>query len=98
MSKLWVGAGLKIRDEFDVSEVVTALLAIVAPTNAEPGCRFFKVLQDNEDPRRLTLWECWNSEDALQVHFAEEHTKAFLEKGYTEILYVEKLTQLSVES
>ena len=95
MSKLWVSAGLKIRDEFDVSEVKEALLKIVLPTNAEPGCHFFKVLQDNENDRRLTLWECWDDEAALQTHYAEPHTQAYLQKGYTDIVYVEKLTQQS---
>ena len=98
MDKLWVSAGLYIRDGFEASEVLEALMAIVAPSNAEPGCVFFKVLQDKETPRRLTLWECWNDEQALQTHYEQPYTKAFLEKEYTEILYIEKLTQMGTEA
>ena len=41
--------------------------------NDEPGCLRFDVLQDNEDPNRIHLYEVYQDEAAVEAHRAAPH-------------------------
>lgn len=56
-----------------------ALQGLVAPTHEEPGCIAYEMLQSLEDPTQFTFVEEWESESALQAHFATPHIQAALE-------------------
>ena len=41
--------------------------------NDEPGCLRFDVLQDNEDPNRIHLYEVYKDQAAVDAHRAAPH-------------------------
>ena len=41
--------------------------------NDEPGCLRFDVLQDNEDPNRIHLFEVYKDQAAVDAHRAASH-------------------------
>ncbi len=41
--------------------------------NDEPGCLRFDVLQDNEDPNKIHLYEVYKDEAALEAHRQAPH-------------------------
>jgi quinol monooxygenase YgiN len=43
----------------------------------EPGCFRFDVVQDQEDPNRLHLYEVYQDEAALEAHRQAPHFKRF---------------------
>ncbi|MEO1468595.1 MAG: putative quinol monooxygenase [Pseudomonadota bacterium] len=52
-----------------------ALIGILAPTRAEPGCRQFD-LHDGEGDGTLWLVERWDDDAALEAHYALPHVRA----------------------
>lgn len=44
----------------------------------ESGCRQFDVLRVTDDPRRVVLYEVYDSEEAFKAHMGMEHTQTFL--------------------
>jgi quinol monooxygenase YgiN len=63
-----------------VNELLPVLNSLVEPTRKEPGCISYELLQNNEDPTDFTLIEEWQSDAALQSHFATKHFKEALTK------------------
>ena len=63
-----------------VNELLSVLNSMVEPTRKEPGCISYELLQNNEDPTDFTLIEEWQSDTALQSHFATKHFKEALTK------------------
>ena len=55
-------------------EARNAIFALVPRTNAETGCRTFRLLEDGEG--RLRLYEEWDDEAALEAHYAQDYTRA----------------------
>ena len=49
-----------------------------ATSRAEEGCVGYRVYADLEQPDRYVFVEEWADDDALQRHFGEAHTRAFL--------------------
>ena len=76
---LRVIARVKARPD-KVSELLSVLSSLVEPTCKEPGCLSYKLLQNNEDPTDRTLIEEWQSNTALESHFATKHFKDALIK------------------
>ncbi len=76
---LRVIARVKARPD-KVNELLSVLSSLVEPTRKEPGCLSYKLLQNNEDPTDLTLIEEWQSNTALESHFATKHFKDALIK------------------
>lgn len=52
-----------------------------ASVGEEPGCRQFDVLQSNDDPNHIVLYEVYDSPAAFEDHMGREHTKTFLAKA-----------------
>ncbi len=71
---LRVIARVKARPD-KVNELRSVLSSLVEPTCKEPGCLSYKLLQNNEDPTDFTLVEEWQSNTALESHFATKHFK-----------------------
>ncbi len=71
---LRVIARVKARPD-KVNELRSVLSSLVEPTCKEPGCLSYKLLQNNEDPTDFTLLEEWQSNAALESHFATKHFK-----------------------
>ena len=91
MSTLWVSAGLKATPNKPVSEVKQALIELQQATIKEEGCLIFDVLQHRDAPSLCTLWEEWESDEALRQHFEMPHTLEYLAQSLTEVTYIEKL-------
>lgn len=70
--------------EFDVKPEhlgrFNELIAVNAKASVadEPGCRQFDVLQDQDNPNRIVLYEVYDSPAAFQDHMGRRHTQTFL--------------------
>ncbi len=54
------------------------LQGLVAPTNEEPGCISYEMLQSTDDPTQFTFVEEWQSEADLDAHFGTDHIQVVL--------------------
>ena len=50
-----------------------AILQLVPPSRAEPGCRFYQPYADPDDPRVFRLFEVYDDEQAYRAHGESEH-------------------------
>ena len=57
-----------------VDETRRLLRSVVGPCSAQRGCRGCRMLQDQEDPAGLWLFQEWDSLENLKKHF---HSEAF---------------------
>lgn len=55
-----------------------AMLALVEPTLAEPGCVTYEFYRDHDDPSLFLCFEHWQSRQALDAHGSTPHVTAFL--------------------
>lgn len=44
---------------------------------AEPGCLSYEFFVDLENPNRMRVFEEWENQEALDLHFATPHMKEF---------------------
>jgi quinol monooxygenase YgiN len=51
---------------------------VAAASRAEPGCIRYQVCQDTENEDEFVFVEEWESEAALQQHFASPHIAEFM--------------------
>ena len=58
-----------------------AILALVGPTRAEPGCINYDLHQSGDDPSLFMLYENWISKKDLDEHLAMPYLKDFLGKA-----------------
>jgi quinol monooxygenase YgiN len=58
-----------------VAELRKALLGMIAPSNAESGCRQYELHADVENPNRLVFIERWKDQDAFDFHTRTSHFK-----------------------
>ena len=73
-----------------------ALLGMIAPSNAEPGCRQYELHENREQPERFVFVERWADAAAFASH---THTPHFTHLGpmIADLLAAPpKLTQLQV--
>jgi quinol monooxygenase YgiN len=58
------------------------LQGMLAPTNAEPGCKLYELYESLSDPKgRFYLYEAWESQAALDQHMAMPHFKRLEQIG-----------------
>ena|ERR1700722_11440790 len=50
------------------------LRSMLAPTQAEPGCRLYELYESGE-PGRFYFYELWENQAALEQHAASPHYK-----------------------
>jgi quinol monooxygenase YgiN len=60
----------------DVAQQLTSTL--VAETRKEPGNVAYEYFRSHHDPGRWSVFEEWESEDALNTHMASPHMAAFM--------------------
>jgi quinol monooxygenase YgiN len=63
----------------NIAAIKDAIATMEQASRAEPGCRDYTFAVELNDPNRLRITECWESEDALKTHFATPHMAAFNE-------------------
>lgn len=63
-----------------------AMLALLQPTRAEPGCLGYELLEAPDDPALFFFHECWADREALETHWRTPHLLAYREatKGWIE--------------
>ena len=54
-------------------ELGSVLRELIAPTNAEVGCRCYELWQNEADEHEFRFIEEWDSEEALAQHLATPH-------------------------
>lgn len=92
----FVSAEIRIKEEADINEALAAIEQFCIDMNSEAGCSFAMALQDQQDARRIILWERYEDEAASQRHFDEPHTQRFINSGLTEFVQA-TLCQLPVK-
>ncbi len=50
-----------------------ALMAILAPTRAEEGCKLYVLHQDIKDENTFIFYETWANAAAIKAHMESEH-------------------------
>ena len=53
--------------------MLEAVAPMVAATRAEDGCQAYVFSADPDDPSQVLLYELWDSQAALNAHFASAH-------------------------
>ncbi|GAB3590390.1 putative quinol monooxygenase [Hymenobacter daeguensis] len=69
-------AQVTVRPEF-LAEVTALAKATLVPTLQEPGCEVFVQTARKDDPNTLVFFEMFTSEQANELHLAQDYTKAF---------------------
>ena len=60
----------KLGDESELRQVLEGFLE---PTRAEPGCRRYDLLLNQDDPTEFLFVEEWDDDAALAAHAASRH-------------------------
>ena len=75
---IYLNVLLTVKNTDDVSKVSELLSNAMRKSRAEPGCKRFDVYHSNADPKKFTLVEHWESEEALNDHrLAEAYTQFY---------------------
>lgn len=61
------------------AELVRVGQAVAAMSRLEPGCISYRLYQDTEGEDEFVFVEEWESDEALQRHFATPHVAGFLQ-------------------
>ncbi len=61
----------------NVAEAERTLIALRDASRAEAGCITFDVSRSIEDETAFVLYEEWNDQAALDVHYATDHFKNY---------------------
>lgn len=82
---LTVIARIEARPEH-VAALKQAMLGLLAPTRAEPGCLDYALLESTDDPALFYFHEHWTDRAALEAHWQSAHLRAYREatKGWIE--------------
>jgi quinol monooxygenase YgiN len=63
------------------------LTDLIAPSRAEPGCRYYAPFADAENLGKFTVIEAWDTQEQWQTHLQSPHvTKALAEVNAEDIL------------
>jgi quinol monooxygenase YgiN len=60
------------------SALIEIAQRVAAASRAEEGCAEYRVYEDTEQPNEFVFVEEWDSEEALQRHFATGHIAEFM--------------------
>jgi quinol monooxygenase YgiN len=64
----------------DETSVAEAILEVLGPTRAEPGCLDGQAFRSIRDPRLFYIHSRWKDEGAFERHAELPHTVRFLER------------------
>ena len=74
-----VTVSMKAKSIEEIEALRSASLKIVASSLSEPGCLFFDVLFDDQDPLVLRFYEAYVDQVSFEAHLNEAHTKRWTE-------------------
>ncbi len=60
--------------------VAEALIDVVTPSRAEPGCLSIHAFRSIRDPQLFYIHSRWTSEEAFEIHASLPHTVRFIER------------------
>jgi quinol monooxygenase YgiN len=60
------------------AEAAAAVTAMMRDTLAEDGCHAYQFSFAADDPAKLCIFEEWESQEALDAHFAMPHMATFM--------------------
>lgn len=72
-----VVAGVVKIDPDKRDEAIAAAVAMMRESREEPGCLSYAFSADLEDAGTFRIFEEWESQEALDAHFASPHMKSF---------------------
>ena len=72
-----VVTGLIKTDPDDADAAREAMLQLMAETAKEEGCRHYRFSEDIGERGVFRVYEEWDSDEALQAHFAAPHMAKF---------------------
>lgn len=55
-----------------------ALLDLVTPSRAEPGCLHYAIHASDDDPHLWMAYEAWASDADFDAHFRQPHVQDFI--------------------
>jgi quinol monooxygenase YgiN len=58
-------------------DVLRCIQALIGPSRAEPGCRFYQPNRDPDDPRTFFFYEIYDDEHAYRSHGESAHFRRF---------------------
>jgi len=69
----------RVRTDADKREALVRIgQAVAAASRAESGCISYRVYEDTEIENDFVFVEEWESNEALQLHFATPHIREFM--------------------
>lgn len=68
------------------AEATAAVSDMMRDTLEEPGCHAYQFSFAADDPSKLCIFEEWDSQEALDAHFAMPHMATFMERAATFIV------------
>lgn len=87
-----VTACIRVANNYSFDEVYKDLQWLEKETHKEEGNLFFSIYPSNKEKEEFILWERWESKEALDIHFQQPHTKKLVDKGITEIVWINETT------
>jgi quinol monooxygenase YgiN len=64
----------------NASAVAEAILSVLGPTSAEPGCLAIHAFRSTRDPELFYIHSHWKDEAAFELHAALPHTVQFVRR------------------
>ncbi len=97
IERLHIFATIRPKPEF-FDRAKAALEELIQPTLAEPGCHLFTVLKNCDEPGVLHLFEIFDDEAAVQMHYQKDYTKEVFAKYQDWLASPVDIQHLSVTS
>ncbi|SBS64489.1 putative quinol monooxygenase [Vibrio atlanticus] len=83
---IFVTAELKIKTNVERAAAIEAIEQFCLDMQSEPGCLQAIATYDQSQSDRVILLEQYANREAINQHFVMPHTKAFIERGITELV------------
>ena len=61
-------------------EIASTFAEHAKASRAKPGCLFFYLIRDRDNPAKFATMECWENYDYFEQHVADEEHSTFQEK------------------
>ena len=81
------------------AEALGRILAdLIAPSRAEPGCRYYASFADAENLGKFTVIEAWDTQEQWHTHLKTPHTAKALAEINTEDILTQPFTAQQLRS
>ena len=74
-----VVVGRVVTDAGKRADLIRVGQTVAATSRLEPGCMSYQLYQDIDNENEFAFVEEWESDEALQQHFASSHVAEFLQ-------------------